>query len=158
MTAAVLAVLGAVFFVWTGSRQSLALPQGSIMKIKGQGHPELAVDDKISTCWQAKGKEPHFTLDYSGQRPINRIDVLGGNNSSETDFTDHGRPRKMLFLFNRNIEFEVELEDTRERQVIIIPERISLKKVKVAIKTVFPGERNEAVCLTEVKFWNSPMP
>jgi hypothetical protein len=124
----------------------------------GQGHPEYAFDEKIKTCWKIAGAAPRFSVCFSSERAVNRIDILAGNNSSQDAFSTHGRPKKILFVFNNSVELEVELEDSRERQVIIIPERINVEKVDITISDVFPGTQSSEICLSEMKFWNSPLP
>ena len=130
----------------------------AVKKFVGDGFPERAFDENNGTCWRLGGEAPGFTVHFTRKRPVNRIDVVSGDNSGQDTFGRSGRPRKALFVFNGRTEFEVALEDTPERQVIVVPELMKAKEITVRVGKVYPGLENSEACISEVRFWHSPVP
>jgi hypothetical protein len=128
-----------------------------VKKFVGDGFPERAFDENNGTCWRLGGTAPGFTVHFNRKKPVNRIDMVSGDNSGQDTFGRSGRPKKALFVFNGRTEFEVAFEDTPERQVIVVPELMQAREVTVRVVESYPGLENSEACISEVRFWHSPV-
>jgi hypothetical protein len=135
-----------------------AAPEGRVgfRTILGAGSPALALDERVETCWKGSGASPSFIVEFDAALPANRIDVLAGHNASPDSFALYARPSKIVFLFNESLELTADLADTPDRQVIVMPELLDLRRVKLTVLESYPGSLHADICLSEVKFWKSP--
>jgi predicted Ser/Thr protein kinase len=138
------------------SREKPLDGKSGIRTLLGSGNPGFALDERVETCWKGLGPAPSLIVEFTGARPSNRIDVQIGNNAAQDSFALFARPRKIAFLFNESLELTADLADTRDRQVIVMPEPLDLRRVKLTVLDVYPGSLYTDVCLSEVKFWKSP--
>lgn len=129
-----------------------------LAQLLGKGAPELALDDLMETCWRGPGRTPSFTAEFIAPRPANRIDILSGNNAALDSFFYYSRPKKIAVVFNDGLELPADLADTRDRQVVLMPELLQVRKITVTVLENYPGEGSEDVAISEVKLWKSPTP
>ncbi len=156
----VLFALALSFMIWQKYRSGPSpFPEGSgIKQVLGKGFPANALDDNVSTAWQGEGDEPSFEVVFAHNRNVNRLDIISGNHATTESFSMFGRPKRLKLLFNNGMEFATELEDTRERQVISLPQTIETSRIKVTVLESYPGTSGRSVYLAEIKCWYSPTP
>jgi serine/threonine protein kinase len=146
-------------FPWRGKKPEVPpfLAEAGVEKIVGSGFPENALDENAATSWQAEGDNPGFTIFFAGPRKVNRLDIISGNHAAPESFLVFGRPKRLKFIFNDEVEFETQLEDVRERQVISLPQTLDAKKMKVVVLQTYPGSKSPVTCLSEIKCWYLPV-
>ena len=127
-------------------------------RFQGEGCPECIMDGRMETAWQGLGIGAALTAEFKRPLSANRIDLLSGSNAVSDSFSCSARPKKLVFLFNNAMELEVELADTPERQVIVMPEVLDIHSVKITVSDSYPGKTSQTVYLSEIKFWKSPVP
>ena len=158
----VLVVLGVLGLAGFAIRRAIVLRQPIIPeglrfdRFSGAGNPVYACDDNTATCWEAPATAAECSLRFKEPRLVNRIDVVSGNNTAPGAFVQYARPKRVRFVFNSDIEFEVELADAAGRQELTIPETINAEKVSLKVMETYPGTAIDKVCISEVRFWHSP--
>jgi len=155
-----IATAGVLFFLQRSKNPEVPqfLAEAGIQKLVGGGFPENALDENAATSWQGEGLEPGFTLYFTRARKVNRLDIISGNHAAPESFFLFGRPKRLKFVFNDRDEFQTDLEDVRDRQVISLPTTIDAKKMKITVMQSYPGSASPSTCLSEIKCWYSPAP
>ncbi|MFH0920260.1 MAG: serine/threonine-protein kinase [Fibrobacterota bacterium] len=147
---------GAFFYQRLQALRPLAGPALTYQKFVGEGGPERACDDNPATAWHGMGLLPHFAVHFASARPVNRIDVIAGDNTASDAYAESARPKKVRFVFDARSEYVGDLEDTPERQVLNLPAALSVKSVGITVLESYPGSARSEACLSELRFWHSP--
>jgi hypothetical protein len=125
-------------------------------------HPIKIDDGDSSTCWvegadgDGEGEWVEFQWDYP--KDIIAMKILPGFAQDETFWSENGRPKRITVeCFNNDnciLEIPLEIEDMMKVQAFYLnPEAVcDCSKVRITIDEVYPGDKYEDTCISEVEF------
>ncbi len=119
--------------------------------------PENVADRNPATAWsegaQGSGVGEWLEIQPDVARPLISILVTPGYAASEELFRLNARPRRVEVELNGEYRFDAVLEDQPEEQTILVSGYSKpVSKVRLTITEVTPGERDEDLCISSVRF------
>ena len=122
------------------------------------GHPPaLVIDGLTTTYWAASdpaptGGDPVVTLVFDHPVDIAKIGVTSGAAGTPQDFLVQSRPQQLHIAFSDGSSASLTLQDTHSFQGLDA-EANQVASVAIDIASVYRGEQQSTVALTEIEFF-----
>ncbi|MFP4013810.1 MAG: NADase-type glycan-binding domain-containing protein [Chitinispirillaceae bacterium] len=116
------------------------------------------VDSKLDFGWSegakgsGKGEWVRFTFEQDVK--IFALKIWNGYQRSSSHFVNNSRAREISFGVKGDTAFQFTLEDTREPQLLQLPEPLSAKEFTLEVKGVYAGKRYADLVLSEILFYS----
>ena len=115
------------------------------------------VDNKLATAWvegaYGQGIDENLTVYFDEEYDVNGIIINSGYQKSETTYYNNSRPKEIEITFSNTSKMTVVLDDINAQQEIKFDESIRTSGIVITIKSVYPGDRYEDTCISELSFY-----
>lgn len=115
------------------------------------------IDRNLATAWvegsDGQGIDENFTVYFDDEYDINGIIINSGYQKSETTYYNNSRPKEIEIMFSNTSKMTVVLDDINTQQEIKFDESIRTSGIVLTIKSVYPGDRYEDTCISELSFY-----
>jgi hypothetical protein len=123
------------------------------------GHPaQAAVDENLSSYWLAPAsinQAPVLTLTFQHPETLEKVIVHAGTTA---DYTGHGRPEVLFFLFSNQESDSLQLADTVQPQTLQLTHSALVTSVRIQVATTYAGGTPPDVAISEIELFalNAP--
>jgi hypothetical protein len=119
-------------------------------------HPSHVIDGDIRTAWvegvDGFGLDEWIRLDFFGYETISGIDIWAGYFRDQRRFDINHRLKTAELEFSNGTRLTIHFDDVMEMQTFIFNE-ISTSYLKLIIKDVYQGNRDDDTCISEIKIF-----
>lgn len=126
--------------------------------------PERAFDFNRETAWvegvAGDGIGECITVQSEHEQPLAGIEILNGFAKSRQTYFNNNRVKKILIEFSDGPSITAELEDdsNMELQVIEFGREIRTSSLKLTVLEIYPGEKYEDTCISEIRIFQRIQP
>ena len=123
-------------------------------------YPSNIIDLDMSTCWvegvDGYGEEEWIRLDFLKDEIIAGIDIWNGYCIDQRRFDINNRVKAADLEFSDGTKLPIYLADVMEMQTIIFDE-ITTSYIKLVIKDIYAGSRDDDTCISEIAVFGYEM-
>lgn len=145
----------------SGRRNREILNASSVKDPAADYSPALAFDGNPQTCWapeKAGGKGSWISIqlppgnERSGEKlfHIEKIGILNGNFTLDTNFEDYARAKDVTLEFSDGTRRDITLEDMKEVQWFKLTPPVGTMEVKMIINSAYSGKKHPEPCISEI--------
>lgn len=111
------------------------------------------IDGDINTCWQEGeadfGSGKAITINFGAGKTVKYLVIYNGNQADDELYSQNNRLRKIKIIAD-NKTFYIELQDTKEPQIIKFTGVKYIKKLDIEIVMVYGGTDYNDTCVSEI--------